>query len=479
MLKPITLVGEQRKVLTLNPEGPIQIKGAAGSGKTTVAVYRACHLMDSHSDMFEPSKVAIFTFNKSLSGYLSELTHSLNKNDYSDMKITNFHKWAFAFIKENGLNLYGVTLFDSQMIPILKSIKNTITKTSDNSRILAKSTEFFLNEFSWIKGRCIDSLEEYLATSRTGRGTSDRIIQTDKPVIWDFFNKYNQELRNTGKYDYDDYALLCLAIIEKKGNVFVPPFTHLVIDEAQDLNKAQMSVLTKIVSPNTISITIIADAAQRIYKSGFSWKDVGLNVVGGRTIEFKKNYRNTIEIAKAALSLLEHDNDSDEFTKVELGAISGDKPLLRKFTNFEVEQEFIIARVQEIRRDFPLDSICILHRTHYGLKKVVNCLEKYNIDYEKISGNDTVNYSKIDIKVSTMPSVKGLEFDHVIICDLNDDNLPAKSGFSEPDDDLHITTERRLLYTCITRAAKSLILTYNGVPSRYIKEIAPTLWENM
>jgi len=46
LLKRITLVGEQRKVLTLNHEGPIQIKGAAGSGKTTVAVYRACHLMD-------------------------------------------------------------------------------------------------------------------------------------------------------------------------------------------------------------------------------------------------------------------------------------------------------------------------------------------------------------------------------------------------------------------------------------------------
>jgi len=64
MLKPISLVGEQRKVLTLNHKGPIQIKGAAGSGKTTVAVYRACHLMDTYNDIFEPGKVAIFTFNK-------------------------------------------------------------------------------------------------------------------------------------------------------------------------------------------------------------------------------------------------------------------------------------------------------------------------------------------------------------------------------------------------------------------------------
>ena len=44
------------------------------------------------------------------------------------------------------------------------------------------------------------------------------------------------------------------------------------------------------------------------------------NVVGGRTIEFKKNYRNTRAISEAAQSLLSHDPDPSEFTEVELGS---------------------------------------------------------------------------------------------------------------------------------------------------------------
>ena len=54
---------------------------------------------------------------------------------------------------------------------------------------------------------------------------------------------------------------------------------------------------------------------------------------------------------------------------------------------------------------------------------------------------------------------------------LTDDNLPNKLGFSEDDDDLHLTTERRLLYTCMTRACKTLTLSYAGKISRYLEEI--------
>lgn len=479
MLKPISLVGEQRKVLTLSHEGPIQIKGGAGSGKTTVAVYRACHLMDTYNDIFEPSKVAIFTFNKSLSGYLYSLTHDLNSNDYRDMKIINFHKWAFSFIKSSGKDLYGKTIFTNEIHRIVRIIISNTPKTPENTRILTKTMDFYSDEISWLKGKNIRTLQQYLDTKRIGRGTTDRITGTDKHMLWHLFDTYNQELQRLGKYDFDDYALLCLDIIQNKGNTFSPPFTHLVIDEAQDLNQAQLSVLIKIVSPTTSSITIIADAAQRIYKSGFSWKEIGLNVRGARTVEFKKNYRNSEFIAKAALSLLKYDNDSDDFTTVEVNNIGGQKTGVKSLINIYEEQLFIANQLDNIRSNFPKDSICVLHRTNNGLSSLVKFLENKKIKIDKINGNSTVNYSESSIKVSTMQSVKGLEFDHLIISGLTDDVLPIKAGFSEPDDDLHITTERRLLYTCMTRAIKGLTLTYAGVPSRYLAEIEPDFLESI
>lgn len=51
-LKSIELKGEQKKVLFFPVTNPIQIKGVVGSGKTTIAMYRAKHLLDTYSDLF-------------------------------------------------------------------------------------------------------------------------------------------------------------------------------------------------------------------------------------------------------------------------------------------------------------------------------------------------------------------------------------------------------------------------------------------
>jgi superfamily I DNA/RNA helicase len=201
---------------------------------------------------------------------------------------------------------------------------------------------------------------------------------------------------------------------------------------------------------------------------------VGLNVAGGRTVEFKINYRNPQPVAKAALSLLSKDNDSEEFTNVEVNTTGGDKPVIKECSDLFEEYKFISATIKEIRHNSPDDTICILHRTNRGVNNAVTSLANFNIDVVKIK-DKTSNDS--EVQALTMPGVKGLQFDHVIILDLNDDNLPIESGFSEPDDDLHLTTERRLLYTCMTRAMKSLLITYSGKPSRYISEIDNSLIE--
>ena len=71
MLKVVKLKEEQEKVLFLPAENPIQIKGVAGSGKTTVAIYRAKHLLETYTNLFiKENKVIIFTYNKTLRNYI-------------------------------------------------------------------------------------------------------------------------------------------------------------------------------------------------------------------------------------------------------------------------------------------------------------------------------------------------------------------------------------------------------------------------
>ena len=487
MLKRITLKGEQKKVLFLPPTNPIQIKGVAGSGKTTVALYRAKHLLETQANLFKETKVVIFTYNKTLAAYIRAIKPHINggyQKESDDIKpktpdglnvqIENFHSWAYRFA---GIQ-YGQTVNKWTQIEI---IENIINETSSNtSNILDKSSEFFQEEISWIKGKLFKSKSEYVEATRTGRGTSDRVTKTDKEVIWAVFEKYNQELVNREKVDFDDYAILALRKIEKDAT-FIPPYSHIIIDEAQDLNKAQILVISRLVDKETNSLSIIADAAQRIFKSGFVWSEVGINVRGGRTIAFKKNYRNTVEIAKAAKSLLENEIDNEDFTEIEYSVRKGDKPKIAYFSDFDNQLYHLYNQLIDLSKNNNVQSTVVLHRSRIGVSNIKIFLDKKGFSTELIKSSKPINYSSDSIKICTMSSIKGLEFNNVFILDLNDNIIPYPPGFIETDDEFHISTERRLLYTCMTRARNKLFLfsSDKSNPSRYLKEIDSDLLDDI
>jgi len=488
MLKPISLVGEQRRVLFLPQQNPIQIKGVAGSGKTTVALYRAKHLIETFSNLFQEPKVIIFTFNKSLVNYIKQLlpsipgghqpnTEELKKGAPAGLNVTvtNFHKWAYDFLESRGYELYVRSriaeeqLIESYIATAILSLRNKYP----TSNVLNKRIEFFKEEISWIKGKLFKTEIDYLNAKRTGRGTTDRVSEADKRIIWGVYLAYQGLLKQDDKLDFNDFALKTLDEIEKDKN-FKPPYTHMVIDEAQDLNKAQILVLKKLVSEEIYSITLIADTAQRIYKSGFSWSEVGISVAGGRTIELKKNYRNTTEIASAALSLLEHDEDKEEFTEVQQPNRHGSKPILSGFYSWDKQINFIAEEIKKI--GYKTNSTVLLHRKRTLLNNIKAKLDEEGIVSEIIGGRRVIDYNAPTLKICTLSSIKGLEFDNVFIMDINDSLIPYPEGFNDLEDEFHITTERRLLYTAMTRAKEKLYLTYTGKQSRYIDELNKSLF---
>ncbi|NEV94192.1 ATP-dependent helicase [Psychroflexus sp. YR1-1] len=487
MLKKITLVGEQKNVLFLPATNPIQIKGVAGSGKTTVALYRAKHLLETQANLFKETKIVIFTYNKTLAAYIKAIKPYINggyQKDSNEIKpktadglnvdIINFHSWAYHFA---GIK-YNQTIMHWTQI---KFIDDIISKmTSDKSNILSKKAEFFQEEISWVKGKLFKNKQEYLEAARKGRGTSDRVTKTDKEVIWEVYEKYNQVLKNKGQIDFDDYAILALNKIKNDPN-FIPPFSHIIIDEAQDLNKAQILTISSLVDKETNSLSIIADAAQRIYKSGFNWKEVGLEVRGRRTIAFKKNYRNTIQIAEAAMSLLNHEEDNEDFTELEYSVREGEKPKVGYFSNFNEQLNCLKERISLLRNNDKSKSTVVLHRSTNGVKQIKHFLDTNGFSTELVKSNTPINYDSESIKVCTMSSIKGLEFNNVFILDINDDVIPFPKGFIEADDEYHISTERRLLYTCMTRARNNLFLFSSDRvnPSRYLVEIDSSLLNNI
>lgn len=106
MLNEIKLIGEQKRVGGLNLNGYFLIKGVAGSGKTTIALYRLHRILESQKQakhQYENGKfiqdnkvkVGIFTYHKVLASYIKDLTSKLLGSN--NVEITTFHKWSRNF----------------------------------------------------------------------------------------------------------------------------------------------------------------------------------------------------------------------------------------------------------------------------------------------------------------------------------------------------------------------------------------------
>jgi superfamily I DNA/RNA helicase len=470
----LMLTGEQKKVLALPLKNPILIRGVAGSGKTTIAIYRARHLIASDNNLFRATHVGIFSYTNSLVKYVQTILGPVETT--AKISVMTFHKWAYDFLKSRGFWKTHSVAERGTIDTVINLALLPLRKISPPKAILQKPVEFYKEEFSWLKGRRIFEIQAYLDAKRTGRGTSDRVTIQDKEVLWELYASYRQGLQAKGCVDFDDFANLVLQHIEEDDS-FVPPFSHVVIDEAQDLSAAQLIVLNRLVSPETNSITIIADAAQRIYKTGFAWVDVGINVRGARSVELKHNYRNTRQIADAAKSLLAHDPQQADFSEHIVPERDGPPPILCHVRTADQQHSKIIQHLSQV--DLNIDSVVVLHRSRKGASKLAAFLKSEKFLPTDITSRSTQKILHVGLFTCTMSSIKGLEFDHVIICDLNDDVVPYPPGFTDENDELHISTERRLLYTCMTRARRHLLLISTGVASRYLCEIDPSKVETL
>lgn len=449
--KRFELLGEQKQVLTLPPRGAVLIKGGAGSGKTLVAVKRAEYLTNNYSDMFQRANVAIFAYNK-------ELVHEI-ENLVSDrsVKIFNFDAWVYGLLRNNGARLS--MLKESELRAFRVQAKQQAFAEIPTRTIANKSDDFYEAEIKWLKGRRINTLDQYKSTKRTGRGTEDRVTVADREYLWRMHEGYNRLLQRQGIRDWEDRVIDALAIVEKPG--FRPPYTHIVIDEAQDFSFAKIALVRHLVSPQTESITIVADSAQQIYQSGFSWSDLGIKVVG-RSVEFKRNYRNTRQISEAAYSLIAHEKDDADFTRMETAVQEGSKPIVVEGDDMWNEQVLLTAL-----KSFPQTEDAVLAvPTRKMFPRMEEILQGAGIKITKSASEAKTSGS---VRLSTFHALKGLQFMHVFLWGVTDRHFPTANV--DPEE---VSKSRKLLYVAMTRATQKLTIFTTLQPAQMITEIDPT-----
>ncbi|QUH28063.1 UvrD-helicase domain-containing protein [Vallitalea guaymasensis] len=490
---------DQKRIIETKPNGHMLIKGVAGSGKTTVAVNKIPHLIKHYCS--NEDKVLVITYAKTLINYIryiyedmdDEITtiELLDNKTSSKVKISTVDSIIYKLFNEyqKFVNKRYHIIGDTDRYRIINKAISTIEKRYSNQNIVTTdNARFLLEEFDWIKSCKYLNIETYQSIDRKGRTNNNetdgpqRILKNsiNRRAIYELMIEYEKLMEKEGLTDFKTMAIRVLKGL-KCNKIKCEKYPHILIDESQDLTRVQLEILYELYNHRKIysSIVFVADTAQSIYPHSWlsynSFKSIGFDM-SGRARILSKNYRTTTEIARAAYSLIENDeNVTSNINYVKPSVIDrhGKYPLYRHFSSEVKELDYISNEINnKLYKKFNLKDVAIIARKKAQLYNAKNFLISRGIDAEIIDKKNP-NFDNDSVKLITMHSIKGLEFNVVIIIGLNKDNIPIKvQGELQNNKDVE-SVERKLLYVGMTRAKEVLYLTSSYLPSKFIAEINP------
>lgn len=485
---------EQRRIVELEPSGHMLVKGVAGSGKTTVSVRRIPFLL-YHYCHEKDDKILLVTFNKTLLNYIK---HLYNKVDYeeqyqtdifgnkgSDVEITTIdslmYKYFINYLNKSNREL-KIADRAIEYKTMVQAINNISEKYPTIKMISPKNTNFLLDEISWIKACNIEDENTYQNIDRVGRasgakGTPQKLIKNSplRSAIYELMLGFDDLLEKDGYIDFKKMNILALNEAYQRP---INKYTHILIDESQDLTKVQLDFLKCIYHDKKhSSIMFVADNTQSIYSHSWLGKGRPYTTIGydmsGKSRTLSKNYRTTTEISTAAYGLIEHDENiknNVDFVKPSLIDRQGHPPIYKYFKSNEKQLDFLFDEIRTLKNDYEYPNICIVAREKRSIENALQFLEQKGIPCEILNKSEP-DFESDRVKLLTLHSIKGLEFKVIFLIDLNEGVIPNNSLIDLDDEEIYDSEERKLLYVGMTRANELLYMSSVDRPSKFIKEL--------
>ncbi|HMO75958.1 MAG TPA: 3'-5' exonuclease [Sphingopyxis sp.] len=448
----------QRAPVTRDWSGPARVSGSAGTGKTIVALHRAVHLAERGE-----AQVLLTTFSDRLAENLATKVALL----------TEAHRDRRDRIAVRAIDRAALELFASHFVkPDLATHEHIAEAVGAAMKAglgdnLAPA--FLIEEWTeLVDAWGLHDSEDYAVVPRIGRRT--RLGPKQREKAWAVFAFVRRWLADRSLVTLADIYGSLTKWVDDGGRV---PFSHVVIDEAQDLSVAQARLLAAIGragGPDALFFT--GDLGQRIFHLPFSWARLGLDVRGRAQI-LKVCYRTSHQIRSTADRLLAAEIvDQDGIEESRRGTVSvfdGPEPGVRLFPNAG-EEISAVAKWLKMRIDegVPEREIAILVRG----------------DAQVARAAAAADATGISPAILTMHDAKGLEFRAVAVMALDEDVLPDAERLASVGDinDLEAIqdTERHLLYVAATRARDRLLLSGVEPGSEFLDDLdaVPPTWRN-
>jgi DNA helicase-2/ATP-dependent DNA helicase PcrA len=228
-------------------------------------------------------------------------------------------------------------------------------------------------------------------------------------------------------------------------------YEHLMVDEVQDFSPVELAVLLETTTAQR-SVTMAGDTAQAIApEHGFSnWSALldDLGIPHERVEPLRVSYRSTREIVEAAEHVLGHLGGDVRPVAPRAGA-----PVEAfGFSTAGEASELLSHALKELLRAEPTASVALVARHAEQARLYYEGLTRAEVPNLRLVADQDFSFTA-GIDVTDVRQTKGLEFDIVILLDVNEASYPTSDE------------ARRLLHVAMTRAAHQLWVTYTGVPS--------------
>lgn len=414
----------QREVIIESIEKNIIVQGAAGSGKTNLAIHRALQAKGKGSYAIVIMTVALRRM----------IAYGMKELGLDNERIA--YDWAW---QHRGFDLIGDVYCVKQGTvrvqpsPIYLVNGNVVRKFEKANR---ETGSFGLDFADWVDARFYNAW---------GRRSS-----WFKEVVMD-----NQFSITNSKY--------CLV---PSGTLYKPCesiIDYLVVDEAQDFNVTDYR--NRFIPKVSKSISLLGDSNQKMISTGSSIKELRNSFPNYKPFDLKYNYRLPKAIAKVAQKIaqpeidlltnnMKNGGDSDFPTYP--------KPTIKKCQTREDEIKWIANKIQ----NETLDDVAILVQNDADVQEVVKLLAKNGITEVQThyrTGKEipfhtinTLDFSNNDLPcILDYYAAKGSEFDHVFVPFANEGHVGRRHDF----------------FVACTRASHSLYISYSGVRTSYLEDI--------
>jgi superfamily I DNA/RNA helicase len=264
------------------------------------------------------------------------------------------------------------------------------------------------------------------------------------------------------------------AAVAKAGNV---PYTHAVVDEAQDISVQQLRFFAALGGDRPNALFFAGDLGQRIFQQPFSWKSLGVDV-RGRARTLRVNYRTSHQIRAQADRLLESqiaDVDGNEESRGDaISVFNGAPPVVTVFADEKQEIAAVGAWFAErIGNGVLPHEIGLFVRSDAQMDRARAAMEAASVPYKVL--DERVEGTSGFASVGPMHLAKGLEFRAVAVMACDDEVIPLQSRIEEVGEDSDLKevydTERQLLYVACTRARDFLLVTGVEPASEFLEDL--------